>query len=137
MKNLIPLLFVLLLLTPPGCRQEKYEINVIEAEGWTDLMPNAGGKTYLRLQIKIEDTREEKLNISGLSIRHGEDHYNLSEGEFNYNVENDEKSLLVEIKADFLLRENGEEEINAGIEFSLGGNSEKFMIEDIPLEKIH
>lgn len=137
MNNLKPLLILLLLISFSACRQDQYEVNVIDAEGWTDLMPNAGGKTFVHLQLSINGKVQDELNISGLAIKHGDDHYQLSDSEFSYKVEYDENPLLVEIKADFQLRPNGEETIDSEIEYSVNGYAGKIIIDDIHIEKVN
>lgn len=137
MKITLLVVFYLSIILSSGCQQHDYNVDIIEAEGWTDTMPNARGKTYINIRLRFENVNEEQLNITRVTVKHGEDYYHFAEGQFGYDAEENGKSCEATIKFNFRLEPDSDNSIDARIEYDVDLRFGKVNVDDISIELVH
>jgi len=120
-----------------ACLENDGEIKVVKAEGWTDLMPGAGGKTYLFIHIELRSGRKEEPVINSIIIKSVDESFRLGKDEFTCSIKPGEDFFDIEIKVSVFLNQKNTTAVDAEINFGSGENIYVHKIDNIALEKVY
>lgn len=138
MKNIFYFfLLVVSVLILSACLEQDYEIKVVKAKGWTDLMPGAGGKTYILIQIELRSAKNVEPKINSIIIKSEYERIKLVKEDFSSSIKQGEDFFDMEIKAPFFLKQKNTTIVDAEIEFGSGADTYVYKINNIALEKVY
>ncbi|RPI66036.1 MAG: hypothetical protein EHM47_17595 [Ignavibacteriales bacterium] len=137
MRILSPFLYITMFLFISACLEKQCEIKIIMSEGWTDFMPLSKGSTHIIVRLKTNIETEENINITGFSVKAGEETVNLDKKDYEYKAENVEGIQDIEIKAAFFLRNKDAGSVSADLILNVGEDVCKFKVDSIAIEKVY